>query len=126
MTCQVIRSRISLIYVIKGAVMPGKKYDHDEAVIAEPDIREKLEEPKRFKVLLHNDDFTTMDFVIFILISVFHHSDEDAFKLMMQVHLQGIALAGVYTYEVAETKVNKVTRLARERGFPFLSTMEEE
>ena len=106
--------------------MSNYDYKHDEDVITEDESKTRLKEPPRFKVLLHNDDFTTMEFVVFVLQTVFQHSIATAVYLMKQVHTQGIALAGVYTFEIAETKVAKVTQLAREQGFPFLCTMEEE
>jgi ATP-dependent Clp protease adaptor protein ClpS len=79
-----------------------------------------------YKVLLHNDDFTTMEFVVFILKNVFRKSDTDAFRIMMNVHQQGLGVAGVYTYEVAEAKVDKVLNLASANEYPLLCTMEEE
>jgi ATP-dependent Clp protease adaptor protein ClpS len=106
--------------------MPGHDYERDEAVITESEDEIKLEEPPRYRVLLHNDDFTTMEFVIFVLESVFQHSTFDAIRLMYQVHTEGVAVGGVYPYEIAETKVAKVTQLAREHEYPFLCTMEEE
>jgi len=98
--------------------------EHEEGVLTES--KQKLEKPPLYKVLLHNDDYTTMDFVVFILESVFHKSEADAFKIMMAVHQQGIGVAGVYTYEVAEAKVAKVIDLARAREFPLLCTLEVE
>jgi ATP-dependent Clp protease adaptor protein ClpS len=85
----------------------------------------KLEKPKLFKVLLHNDDFTTMEFVVWILESVFNMPEEQAIQVMLNVHLRGLGVAGIYTYEIAETKVEKTTALAREHEFPLLVTMEE-
>jgi ATP-dependent Clp protease adaptor protein ClpS len=98
--------------------------EHEEGVVTEN--KPKVQKPPMFKVLLHNDDFTTMDFVVFILMSVFSKNPIDAFKIMMAVHQQGLGIAGVYTYEIAEAKCNKVTQLAQEREFPLLCTMEEE
>jgi ATP-dependent Clp protease adaptor protein ClpS len=98
--------------------------EHEEGVVTEN--KPKVQKPPMFKVLLHNDDFTTMDFVVFILMSVFGKNPIDAFKIMMAVHQQGLGIAGVYTYEIAEAKCNKVTQLAQEREFPLLCTMEEE
>ena len=106
--------------------MPSYDQEHDEAVITKKESKVENEEPPRYKVLLHNDDFTTMDFVIFVLMSVFQHPYPDAWRLMYQVHFEGIALAGIYPFEIAETKVAKVTQLAREYEYPFLCTMEEE
>ncbi|PWT94283.1 MAG: ATP-dependent Clp protease adapter ClpS [Candidatus Melainabacteria bacterium] len=96
----------------------------DEAILTES--KQKLEKPPLYKVLLHNDDYTTMDFVVFILETVFHKSEADAYKIMMAVHQQGIGVAGVFTYEIAEAKVDKVTELARAREFPLLCTLEQE
>lgn len=97
--------------------------DFEEAVVAES--KEKVEEPPLFKVLLHNDDFTTMEFVVWILESVFNMAEEQAIQVMLNVHLRGIGVAGIYTYEIAETKVEKTTALAREHEYPLLVTMEQ-
>lgn len=88
--------------------------------------KSKLEKPPLYKVLLHNDDYTTMEFVVFILKSVFHKTEEDAVSIMLAVHEQGLGIAGVYTFEIAEAKIRKVTELARANEFPLLCTMEEE
>ncbi|MGA8806738.1 MAG: ATP-dependent Clp protease adaptor ClpS [Thermoanaerobaculia bacterium] len=94
----------------------------DEAPVAESE--EKTEEPSLFKVLLHNDDYTTMEFVVWVLASVFNMPEEQAIQVMLNVHLQGIGVAGIYTFEVAEMKVEKTIALAREQEFPLLATME--
>jgi Uncharacterized conserved protein len=94
----------------------------DEAPVAE--ISEKAEEPPLFKVLLHNDDYTTMEFVIWVLEAVFNMPEETAIQVMLNVHITGLGVAGVYTYEVAEMKVEKTTAMAREQEFPLLVTME--
>ncbi len=88
--------------------------------------REQIKEPSMYKVLLLNDDYTTMEFVIDILVYVFKKSLEDATNIMLQVHREGIGLCGVYTYEIAETKVTTVQDAARENGFPLQCTMEKE
>jgi ATP-dependent Clp protease adaptor protein ClpS len=95
---------------------------YEEATLAES--KEKVEEPPLFKVLLHNDDYTTMEFVVWVLESVFNMPEEQAIQVMLNVHLRGTGVAGIYTYEVAETKVEKTTALAREQEFPLLVTME--
>lgn len=95
----------------------------EEAAVAE--TREKVEEPSLFKVLLHNDDFTTMEFVVWILESIFKMDEEQAIQVMLNVHLRGTGVAGIYTFEIAETKVEQTTALAREHEFPLLVTMEE-
>jgi ATP-dependent Clp protease adaptor protein ClpS len=97
----------------------------DTEVITESKTREDIREPSMFKVFLHNDDYTTMDFVVEVLMYVFHKSAEDATRVMLNVHREGVGLCGVYTYEVAETKVDTVHRLARENDFPLKCTMEE-
>lgn len=97
--------------------------DLEEAAVAE--TREKVEEPPLFKVLLHNDDFTTMEFVVWVLESVFNMPEEEAIQVMLNVHLRGLGVAGIYTYEIAETKVDKASALAREQEFPLLVTMEQ-
>ena len=94
----------------------------DEAPVA--DSKEKVEEPPLFKVLLHNDDYTTMDFVVFVLQSIFNMPEDQAVQVMLNVHVQGVGVAGIYTVEIAEMKVAKATDLAREYEFPLLVTME--
>ena len=98
--------------------------DYEEMVDSE--TREEVKEPPMYKVLLHNDDYTSMEFVIEILLSVFNKSIEDATITMLKVHREGIGICGVYTYEVAETKVNTVHALAGEREFPLKCTMEQD
>jgi ATP-dependent Clp protease adaptor protein ClpS len=96
---------------------------YEETALAESE--EKVEEPPLYKVLLHNDDFTTMEFVVWVLESVFRMPEQQAIQVMLNVHLRGSGVAGVYTYEVAETKVEKATNLAREHEYPLLVTMEQ-
>jgi len=86
---------------------------------------EKTEEPPLFRVLLHNDDYTTMDFVVQVLQTVFNMPPDRAIQVMLNVHVKGIGVAGVYTYEVAEMKVAKTTAMAREQEFPLLCTIEK-
>jgi ATP-dependent Clp protease adaptor protein ClpS len=104
--------------------MPNYDPELDDAVITES--KPKVEKPPLYKVLLHNDNYTTMEFVVVILISVFHHSEGDAIRIMLQVHNIGMGVAGVFTREIAETKVAQVTELAQRHEFPLLCTMEEE
>ncbi|HVM95512.1 MAG TPA: ATP-dependent Clp protease adapter ClpS [Candidatus Acidoferrales bacterium] len=85
----------------------------------------KLDKPKLFKVLLHNDDYTTMEFVVYVLISVFHRSETDAVQIMLHVHRKGIGVAGVYTREIAEARVRQVEALAREYEYPLRCSIEE-
>ena len=79
-----------------------------------------------FKVLLLNDDYTTWDFVVFVLMRFFSKTEEEANKITLDVHQKGVGLAGVYQYEVAETKAQQVNRSARQEGHPFRATVEPE
>ena len=85
-----------------------------------------IAEPSMYRVLLINDDYTTMEFVVEILMLVFSKSVEEATRIMLNVHRIGVGLCGVYTYEVAETKVETVHALAKERDFPLKCSMEKE
>jgi ATP-dependent Clp protease adaptor protein ClpS len=98
--------------------------DNEIDVLTESET--KLEKPKLFKVLLHNDDFTTMDFVVFVLQYVFNRSDAEAISVMLKVHNEGVGIAGIYPYEVAAMKSEKAMNLAKAREFPLLCTVEEE
>ena len=97
-----------------------------------PKIKEELdtawvlEEPPMYRVLLHNDDYTTMDFVVMILSKVFHKTQEQAEWIMLDVHKKGKGVCGVYTFEIAQTKVEQVKTLAKQNQFPLLATYEEE
>lgn len=86
----------------------------------------KLKEPSKYKVLVLNDDFTPMDFVIVMLIEIFKHSDDKAIVLTKSIHEQGSAVAGIYTYEIAEQKSISATNLAREHGYPLVIKVEVE
>jgi ATP-dependent Clp protease adaptor protein ClpS len=103
------------------------RYDNenelDRGVITETE--KKLKKPPLYKVLLHNDNYTTQEFVVYILQAIFHHPPTKATQIMLHVHRRGIGVAGVYTYEVAETKINKVHDLAKEYEFPLKCSMEE-
>jgi ATP-dependent Clp protease adaptor protein ClpS len=98
-------------------------WDEGETEVA-TDVDRKVEPPRLFQVLLHNDDYTTMDFVVMILMDVFHHSEKQAIEIMLRVHYQGIGLAGVFPYDIAETKVHKVAELARQAEFPLRCSLE--
>ena len=87
---------------------------------------EKVDEPSMYKVLLHNDDYTSMEFVVELLMVVFSKPFRDATRIMFNVHHQGIGVCGVYTLEIAETKVKAVHSAAREKGFPLKCTMEKD
>ena len=86
----------------------------------------EIKEPRMYKVLLLNDNYSSMEFVIKVLMQIFHHSFEKATEIMLSVHEQGKGLCGVYTYEIAETKVAHVRKMAKEEKFPLRAIMEEE
>jgi ATP-dependent Clp protease adaptor protein ClpS len=88
--------------------------------------RDETRRPELYKVLLHNDDYTAMDFVVEILESVFSKSPAEAYRVMMHVHTAGIGVAGTYVHEVAETKVAAVHEAAREAGYPLRASLEPE
>ena len=98
--------------------------EHDGAVLTESET--KIEKPKLFKVILHNDDFTTMEFVVYVLRTVFHKNESDAFTIMLNVHRAGVGVAGIYTYEIANMKAEKCMNLAQAHEYPLLCTVEEE
>ncbi len=102
--------------------MSNKRTDLEEVVIDREDMEYK--EPPMYKVLLHNDNYTTMEFVISVLENVFKKTTEEATKIMFNVHEQGIGIAGIYTYEIGETKVAIVHELARKNEFPLRCSME--
>lgn len=84
-----------------------------------------IQEPKLYKVIMHNDNVTTMDFVVQILVDVFHKSVEDASEIMMKIHTQGQEICGIYPREIAEFRIFRVLHLAKNAHFPLLCTMEE-
>ncbi len=90
------------------------------------ETKTRLEKPKLYKVLLHNDDFTTMEFVVFVLQYVFNRTDAEAFTIMLKVHQEGIGIAGIYPFEIANMKSEKAMNLAKAREYPLLCTVEEE
>jgi len=99
-------------------------FERDEEFAVEE--RRRVRRPRKWKVLLHNDDFTTMEFVVHILVSHFHKGPAEATHIMLQVHRKGVGVAGVYSKEVAETKVAEVTDEARAHGMPLKVTAEPE
>ncbi len=98
--------------------------EFDQDVLTESETR--LEKPPLYKVILHNDDFTTMEFVVFVLTQVFLRAEAEAFAIMLQVHHDGIGIAGIYSFEIANMKAEKAMNLARAQEYPLLCTVEEE
>ena len=97
-----------------------------EDILTESRNEQKLERPRMWRVLLHNDDYTTQEFVVWVLETVFRKPRAEAFTIMMAVHRSGLGVAGVYTYDVAETKLKATRQMAEEQEFPLLVTMEPE
>jgi ATP-dependent Clp protease adaptor protein ClpS len=95
--------------------------------LPEGDVKndQEIREPKMYRVILHNDDYTTMDFVIEVLISIFHKPAADATRIMIDVHKKGKGICGVYPYDIAATRVVRVHQMARKREFPLKCTLEE-
>lgn len=102
--------------------MGAHSTDSDTAVRTR--TKKRVEPPQRYSVLLHNDDYTTQDFVVDVLMSVFRKSEMESVRIMLAVHQRGVGIAGVYTKSVAETKIATVHRMAREAGFPLRCSME--
>jgi len=92
--------------------------------IEEVESRTEVKEPSLYRVLLHNDDYTTMEFVVEVLMKIFHKSRDEAEEIMWTVHEKGKALCGIYTFEIAQTKAEQVKVLARQNSFPLLATIE--
>lgn len=104
--------------------MSENNYDIDEEVLTEK--KEKVKVPRLFKVLLHNDDYTTMEFVIFILKKFFFKSDTEATHIMLSVHKKGVGVAGVFPYGIAEMKVSQVHSFAESNSHPLKCSLEPE
>lgn len=97
---------------------------YDSSVMVEEKV--KTRKPKLYKVILHNDDFTTMDFVVYILKTIFHKAHAEAIQLMLDIHQKKSAVCGIYPKDIADTKSQEVIRLARINDFPLLCTVEKE
>ncbi len=86
----------------------------------------ELHEPQMFRVLLHNDDYTSMDFVVEVLMGIFHKTQVQAEQIMLQIHEKDKAICGVYSFEIAQTKAQQVKQRAKQNEFPLLATIEED
>jgi ATP-dependent Clp protease adaptor protein ClpS len=113
--------------MLAGMSDPPPRGDEGTGVVTDTRTRteRKLKKPRMYKVLLHNDDYTTMEFVVYILRNVFHRSETDAVRIMLHVHRNGIGVAGAYPREFAETRVAQTEGLARQHEFPLRCTLEE-
>lgn len=107
--------------------MAKERRDRDGGVVLAPGkSKPKTKKPPLYKVLFHNDDYTTREFVVFVLQTVFFHSEAEATRIMWHVHLNGVGVAGVFTYEIAETKAKKVEALAAANEYPLRVSVEPE
>ena len=104
------------------AKQPSRREDSDTQVITRS--KPQTKKPTPYKVLLLNDDYTPMEFVVYVLENVFNKGSDDAYTIMMHVHTKGVGVCGVYTFEVAETKMTQVIDLAKENGHPLQCTIE--
>jgi ATP-dependent Clp protease adaptor protein ClpS len=116
---------ISELMIRDMARLPTRPDDGNETGVMTR-TKPKAKKPSLYKVLLLNDDYTPMEFVVLVLETVFSKSREDAYRVMLHVHQKGVGVCGVYTFEVAETKVTQVMDMAKENGHPLQCTMEKE
>jgi len=105
---------------------PDPREDEDGDVATKPKRKAKQQKARRYKVLFHNDNYTTMEFVILVLMKFFHRSETEATHIMLSVHHKGQGVAGIYSKDIAETKVEQVGTFAKEQGMPLLVTSEPE
>jgi ATP-dependent Clp protease adaptor protein ClpS len=110
-----------------GAMAETPRPGGDTAVVVpKPSTERETRRPPLYKVLFHNDDYTTQEFVEQVLIAIFNHDPETARRIMLHVHMHGVGVAGIYPFEIAETKARRTTDLAREAEYPLLVTVEPE
>ncbi|MXZ51528.1 MAG: ATP-dependent Clp protease adapter ClpS [Rhodobacteraceae bacterium] len=114
------------IFLVGSAENEQSNPNDDITAVLVPERKEEIEKPPMYKVLILNDDYTPMEFVVAVLQAVFTFSPEKAFDLMLTVHNKGVGVAGVFIHEIAETKANQVLRLAQEHGHPLMCTIEKE
>ena len=102
-----------------------KNTDQDNDVLIKKNTKKKLKKPSLYKVVMLNDDYTPMDFVVYLLKTFFKKNHEEASKIMLDVHNKGAATCGIFTFEIAETKILKVINTSRNNGFPLLCILEK-
>ena len=102
-----------------------KNIDQDNEVLIKKSTKRKLKKPSLYKVVMLNDDYTPMDFVVYLLKTFFKKNHEEASKIMLEVHNKGAAICGIFTFEIAETKILKVINTSRNNGFPLLCILEK-
>jgi len=106
--------------------MARRQTENENGVVTETRPEERTKKPPLYKVIFHNDDYTTMEFVVWVLMSVFHHDEATATGIMLHVHKTGIGVAGIYTHDVAETRAARAEALARAHEFPLRCSVEED
>lgn len=104
----------------------SKKKDTRRDRHEDTQVLDRIKRPRKHKVIMHNDDYTPMEFVVQILEQIFHHSPAGATRVMLSIHNSGIGVAGIYSHEIAEAKSNRAVRVARDAGFPLMVTTEPE
>ena len=102
-----------------------KNIDQDNDILIEKRSKKKVKKPSLYKVVMLNDDYTPMDFVVYLLKTFFQKNQDEASKIMLEVHNKGAGICGVFSYEIAETKITKVINTSRTNGFPLLCTLEK-
>ncbi len=117
-------SRNNFEIVTRRPFMASEDDDRDTSVLTKPKMR--TQRPSMYKVIILNDDFTPMEFVVFVLERIFNLTHEKAFEIMLTVHMKGAAVVGVYTFEIAETKVSAVMDVARQNEHPLKCRMEKD
>jgi len=116
----------STIYNGPGDDGPGRDGDGEREGGVATERRQKTQKPRKFKVLFHNDDYTTMEFVVLVLTQFFHRTETEATAIMLAIHHKGSGVAGIYSRDVAETKVAETLEFAKQNGMPLLVTSEPE
>jgi len=104
--------------------VPRRETEREHGVVTQTRPKEQLKKPRLYKVLLHNDDYTTMEFVVWVLETIFHHDETTATRIMLHVHKNGIGVAGIYPYDIAETRATRVEALARTHEYPLRCSVE--
>ncbi len=99
---------------------PTRRLDRKQDTL----VKERVKRPRKHRVIMHNDDYTPMEFVVHLLESIFHKTPAEATRIMLTVHTSGIGVAGVYSREIAETKATKSVRIARDQGYPLMVSSE--
>lgn len=105
--------------------MKDFEFESEDDVVLEDEEEIELKRPSMYRVMIHNDAYTPREFVVLVLQSIFHKSEEEGQKIMLEAHTKGIATVGIYTYEIATTNVYLVEQLSDEYGYPLRCTMEE-